>query len=185
MSDAQTAAEAMQQKRKERERDRDFKREQRELQEAFNQQGELDKGWMRDILDTNDLENQLDEYELDKVRALVNKQWMLSNLSEAQTHDRWYKLEVMKYKIYGEFPPEESAIQGPVRAFLYDDSKEQLTALTAEQRNAIDQIILSLQNMVARSTDGFERKQINTSIARSESESHTDDDDSGGLGLFS
>lgn len=167
-----------------KEKQRDFQKEQQRLQQAFNQNGELSKGWMHEILSTEDLENKLDEFELDKIRALINKQWMLGNLSEAQTHDRWYKLEVMKIKIYGEFPPGESAIQGPVRAFLYDDPKEELTALTPEQRNAVDQIILSLQNMVTRSTDGFERKQVNTSIARSETEDGTGDEESGGLSLF-
>lgn len=174
------------QKRRERQREKERaeEKEQRRLQQAFNQQGELDKGWMKEILNTDDLERHLDEFELNKVRALINRQWVLANLSEAQTHDRWYKLEVMKYKIYGSFPPDESAIQGPVRAFLYDDEMEKLTSLTAEQRNAIDQIILSLQNMVTRSTGGFERKQINTNIARTEREDTDNDGKSGRLGLF-
>lgn len=178
-------SEALEARKQQTEHKAELEKEQRRLQQAFNQQGDLDKGWMREMLDTEDLEEHLDEYEMDKVRALINKQWVLSNLSEAQTHDRWYKLEVMRIKIYGEFPPEESSIQGPVRAFLFDDPKEQLTALSPEQRNIIDQIILSIQNMVARSTDGFERKQINTSIARSESEQETPEKNSGGLGLFS
>jgi len=169
---------------KQRKKERDEAKEQRRLEQAFNQQGELDRGWMKEILNTDDLEQHLDQFELNKVRALINRQWVLANLSEAQTHDRWYKLEVMKYKIYGSFPPDESAIQGPVRAFVYDDEYEKLNSLTAEQRTAIDQIILSLQNMVTRSTDGFERKQINTNIARTEREDGDGDDSGGRLGLF-
>lgn len=186
MSRAQAKAAERERKRqqKQREKERADEKEQRRLQQAFNQQGELSRGWMKEILNTDDLEKHLDQFELNKVRALINRQWVLANLSEAQTHDRWYKLEVMKYKIYGSFPPDESAIQGDVRAFLYDDEYEKLTALTAEQRNAIDQIILSLQNMVTRSTDGFERKQINTNIARTETEDSDGEDSSGRLGLF-
>ena len=82
---------------KHREQERAEQIEQRKLQQAFNQQGELDKGWMKEILNTDDLEKHLDQFELNKVRALINRQWVLANLSEAQTHDRWYKLEVMKY----------------------------------------------------------------------------------------
>src|SRR6056297_2924302 len=170
MSQSRAAEKEMQRRQKQREKERADEKEQRRLQQAFNQQGELDRGWMKEILNTDDLEKHLDQFELNKVRAMINRQWVLANLSEAQTHDRWYKLEVMKYKIYGSFPPDESAIQGEVRAFLYDDEYKCLTSLTAEQRNAIDQIILSLQNMVTRSTDGFERKQINTNIARTERE---------------
>lgn len=170
--------------RKQREKERAEEKEQRRLQQAFNAEGQLDKGWMKEILNTDDLEQHLDEYMLAKVRALINRQWVLSNLTEAQAHDRWYKLEVLKYKIYGEFPPDESAIQGPARAFLYDDEMEQLTSLTAEERNVIDQILLSLQNMVMRSKDGFERKQINTNIARTEREQTENEESGGRLGLF-
>lgn len=174
-----------QQRRRERREDkkRAEEKEERRLQEAFNANGNLDRGWMKEILNTDDLEQHLDEFELNKVRALINRQWVLANLTGAQVHDRWYKLEVMKIKILGSFPPDESAIQGPVRAFLYDDEMEQLTSLTAEQRNTIDQIIASLQNMLTRSKEGFERKQINTNIARTERE-QTENEDKSKLGLF-
>lgn len=154
----------------EREKQRNHESEQERLRQAFNQQGDLDRDWMKEILGTDDLEEYLDPYELDKVRGLVNQQWVLANLSDAQTHDRWYKLEVMKLKVIGSFPPDESEIQGPLRAVLLSDEKECLTSLTAEQRNVIDQIFMSLQNMVTRSTDGFERKQFNTNYARTERE---------------
>lgn len=180
---------ALKQKHEERERQREHQREQQReqvrLQQAFNQQGDLKRSWIEDILDTHDLEESLDEIEIRKVRGVLNQQLMLSKLTEAEVHDAVYKIEVMKYKIRGEFPSEESALQGPIRAALRDDANENLTALTGEQRNAIDQIIMSLQQLVRRSRDGFEREQINTSIARSESSSEKEnDDDSGGLGLF-
>jgi len=180
-----SAGDSVERQIKERERERGHKREQQRLQQAFNQEGNLDKGWMREILNTDDLEEYLNQYELDKVRALINRQWVLTNLDDAQTHDREYWLEVMKFKIYGEFPPDESEIQGPLRAVLYNDETEVLESLTAEQRNVIDQLIMSLRNMVNRSTDGFERKQINTNIARTEREDTENGDDGGKtLGLF-
>jgi len=185
------AKDALKRQERHREKQRDFQREQQReqqaLREAFNAQGELDKGWMREILDTEDLQEHLNQYEIDKVRALINKQWVLANLSEAQTHDRWHKLDVMKLKVYGAFPPGETPIQGPARAFMLDDETEVLMALSAEQRAVIDQIFTSLQNMTTRSTDGFERKQTNTSIARTETEQNSSDDDSDGSlrGLFS
>lgn len=169
----------------EREKERQFKSEQERLREAFNADDGPREGWMREILETSDLENKLDEYELDKVRGIINKQQILSNLSEAQVHDRWYKLEVLKYRIFGEFPPDQSQIQGPLRAVVMDDELEVLTSLTAEQRNTVEQIIVSLQNMITRSESGFERKQINTNIARTEREDTENDESGGRLGLFS
>lgn len=177
-------------RRKEKERDREFKEDltekQQRLKHAFNADGQLSRGWMREILDTDDLEERLQEHTIHKIQGMLNKQWMLSNLTEAETHDVVYKLEVMKLKIYGEHPPQESGIVGPLRAFLYNDEREDLHPLTPQERNTIDQIIISLQNMVRRSRDGFERQQINTNIARTESESNSDDSSGGRLsGVFS
>lgn len=167
----------------ERKRQREFEAEQRTLQEAFNQQGELSRPWMRELLDVDDLEERLQPNTIRKIQGLLNKQWVLSNLTDAETHDRVHWLEVMKYKIYGEHPPPESAIRGPIRAFLYDDPWEELQPLTPGERNEIDQIIQGLKNRVTRSRGGFERKQQQTSIARTERESDGEDD-SGGLSLF-
>jgi hypothetical protein len=177
---------SVEEQRRERERQREHQSEQQRLQQAFNQNGDLDKGWLDELLTTEDLEDELDTYQIRKIRALINKQAVLSKLSKAQVHDRWYKLEVIKFKILAEFPPEESAIQGRIRAFLKDDPYEELNALTAEERTAIDQIIMTLQNMVTRSSDGFERKQINTNIAKTESETQNRSEDNGGMfsGLF-
>jgi hypothetical protein len=146
-------------------------KEQETLKQAFNANGELDRGWMREILDTEDLEEILQPWTIEKIQAMLNKQWVLSNLTDAETHDRVYKLGVMKIKILGEHPPEESQIKREFRAFLYDDPTENLGELTPQERNTVDQIIMTLQTMVARSRDGFERKQINTRIGRTESES--------------
>jgi hypothetical protein len=140
------------------------------LRRAFNDDGQLSRGWMREILDVEDLEEQLQPQMIGKIQGLINKQWMLANLTDAETHDRIYKLDVMKIKLYGEAPPEESAIVGPIRAVVYDDEGEDIMPLTSAERNCIDQIILTLQNMVTRSRGGFEREQINTRIGRTESD---------------
>jgi len=170
-------------RRRENEQRADDK-EQRKLEKAFNQDGDLSADWLRELLETKDLQANLDEYEIRKIRGMINKQWMLGNLSEAQVHDRWYKLEVMKLKILGSFPPEESVVQGPIRAALYDDEYEMLESLTPEQRNAIDQIIATLQNMVTRSKGGKERELIDTSIAKTETEPREDNDGGKRFGLF-
>lgn len=174
-----------QEAKRERARDREFQREQQAMTQAFNQKGQLDRGWMREILDTEDLEKHLQEHTITKIQALLNKDWVLSNLTDAETHDRKHKLKVMELKIKGQHPPQESAIVGPVRAFLNDDPTEDLWPLTAQERQTIDQIITTLQNRVTRSRGGFERKQQQTSIARTESESSEAGEGGGRLrGLF-
>jgi len=130
------------------------------LRKAFNDDGQLSRGWMREILDVEDLEQQLQPQMIEKIQGLINKQWMLANLTDAETHDRIYKLDVMKIKLYGEAPPEESELVGPIRAVVYDDPGEDIMPLTSAERNTIDQIIMTLQNMTTRSRGGFEREQI-------------------------
>lgn len=156
-------------------------REAESLREAFNDDGQLSRGWMREILDVEDLEEQLQPQMIEKIQGMINKQWMLANLTEAETHDRIYKLDVMKIKLMGEAPPESSAMVGPMRAVIYDDEGEDIMPLTSAERNTIDQIILTLQNMVTRSRGGFEREQINTRIGRTETESDDESQESGRL----
>lgn len=155
----------------ERERQRDFEERQRLTQQAFNAEGDMRRSWMRDVLDVDDLEEKLQPATVKKVRGLLNKQWLLANLNDGQAHDRWYELEVMNLKVLGQHPPPESSIVGPMRAFLFDDESEGLWALTSQERTAIRQIVMSVQNMSTRSRNQSERRLITTSIARTERES--------------
>lgn len=172
---------------RERERQREHDRENYVIQEAFNAKGNLDRGWMREILDVDDLEEKLQPQMVAKVQSMLNKQWIVSNLTDAEVHDRWYWLDVQKLKLLGAAPPEGSRVVGELRANIYNDRTENIRPLTSAERNAIDQIIKGLQNMVTRSRGGFEREQINTNIARTETESkNSNQQSSGGLrGLFS
>lgn len=174
---------------RERERQREFEAEQRTtdraLDDAFNQNGDLSRDWMREILDVDELEERLQPATVEKIQPMLNKQWILSNLSSAEAHDRAYWLEAKKYMLIAQHPPEGSVITGDVRAALYEDETEALEPLTPQERQSIDQVIKTLRNMVARSEQGFERKQINTSIARSETESAKRTESGGMLdGLF-
>lgn len=177
------AREKMKKQREQRQEQR--KRKQMELQQAFNSAGELDRGWMREILDTDELEKKLQKNTVKKIQAMLNRQWIISNLTDAETHDRIWWLEAQKYKIYAEHPRSDTGVEGPMRAFLMDDNVEQLRPLSARERNAIDQVVTGLKNMVTRARGGFERQQINTNIARTETGEDQSDDGSGGmLGFF-
>lgn len=182
MSNAKQAEE-MHDRRQQKQHER--QKEQRALQAAFNDNGKLDKGWMEKILDVQDIEEQLDAHTVNKIQSLLNKQWFIANLTNAETHDKVYWLEVQRYKLTAYHPPEDSKMTGAVRAFVMDDEEERLKPLTPQERNDIDQIIKTIQNMVTRSRDGFERKQINTSINRAETENGEEDSDSTFTGLFS
>lgn len=181
---SKTQKQALQAKKEHLDHQAEAKKEQALIQQAFNQNGELSEAWMQEILGVEDLEEHLQPHTVHKIQGLINKQLILSNLNAAEAHDRVYKLDVEKLKVLGEHPPEESVVQGPLRAVLNDDETEDLYALTAQERNIIDQVFFSLKNAVLRSREGFERQQINTSIARSENANDNKEDDADGLSLF-
>lgn len=172
----------------ERERQRQFQEEQQLTQQAFNKQGELSRDFIERSLDTGDVRvgdsSDLQEVTVAKLQSMLSKQWILSNLTDAQEHDIRFKLEVMKLKIHGSHPPDESCITGPTRAYLYDDPMENLQPLTQQERLLIDEVIETVKAMVTRGRGGFERKQMNTSIAQTESHQKKEGENGSKLGLF-
>jgi len=91
----------------------------------------------------------------------------------------------LKYKVIGCHPPDNSAITGKTRAFLYDDPMEELEPLTQQERILIDEFFETLKTRATRGREGFERKQINTRIAQTRTEQESSNDNKGGFrGLF-
>jgi hypothetical protein len=157
------------------------------LQNALNSQGDVSEGLIRELVSDSDIDIGEGEHEqtrtVAKLQNLLARDWVLSNLTEAQEHDARYKLEVLRVKITGIHPP-EGGITGPTRAFLMDNPEEELEPLTQQERLLIDELIETLKTRFARSRGGFEREQQNTDIARTET-GETGEDDATSWGLFS
>lgn len=155
--------------REERQQQRDHDREQHLLREAFNRNGNASQNFIKELLNSEDIvtggAEDLQEVTVAKIESMLSSNWVLANLTDAQEHDIRYKLEVIKYKVLGAHPPEESVITGPVRAFIFDDPMEDLQPLTAQERILIDELFETLKGRITRGRGGFERKQMNTNIA--------------------
>lgn len=164
----------------EQRRQRDHQRHMQQLQ--FNEEGQLSREFLESMIDTSTLQAKT----LTKLRNYLSRQWMLSNLNEAEAHDQRWKLEVMKIKIMGMHPPDDSVITGATRAFLLDDEAEELDPIGAAERVEIDALFDTLKALITRSRGGFERVQLNTEVRESKTESRTPTgDEPGGLrGLF-
>lgn len=165
--------------RKERQRQREQQMHQQQVQFDGDK---LDRDYLESILDTDVLQEQT----ITKIRSYIDRNWILSNRTEARNHDAFHKLDVMELKIKGLHPPSESAIQGPMRAFLFDNPSENLTALTSAERAELESFFDTLRYAVLpRGKDGFERRQLVTEVRESRTESESiGDDDGGRLGLF-
>lgn len=177
---------ALKQRQQEREEQRQFEREQRSLQEAFREDGKMSENYIEELLDNSELvvggTDDLQEVTVAKIQSLLSRDVVLGNHTEAQEHDIRWKLEVMRIKITGMHPPEDSCVTGATRAFLFDDEMEELQPLTQQERMLVDDLIEALKARITRSREGFERQQMNTSIA--ESHTKTDDTADTGGGLF-
>lgn len=173
-----------------REHQRELQKEQGALQEAFNANGELSRNFINELLSADDIAvggaEDLQDTTIAKLQNMVSRDWVLANMTDAQEHDIRFKLEVLKYKIIGIHPPEESVITGPTRAFLFDNPSEEMDPLTQQQRLLIDELIESLKGRLTRGRGGFERKQMNTSIAETRTQNNSEESSDGTLsGFFS
>jgi hypothetical protein len=120
-----------------------------------------------------------------KINNLLSRDWVVSNLTDAQEHDIRMKLEVVKLKVLGMHPPGQSHNTGKLRAFLLDDQDARLKPLTPEERILIDELFETIKARITRGRGGFERELMRTNIARSETAVDEEDSEAGGLrGLF-
>jgi hypothetical protein len=179
----------MQQQEKEKQRNHQEQMTKKEaaLRKAFNADGEDSDAIIEQLLSSEDLEaggpGTLQEPTVAKIKNLMSRDWVVANLTDAQEHDIRHKLEVLKLKVIGMHPPQESAVEGELRAYLLDDRDERLRPLTAEERVLIDELFETLKARITRGRQGFERELMRTNIARSET-AVEDEDDDGGYGLL-
>jgi len=115
---------------------------------------------------------------------MVDQSFILGNITEAEYHDIKWQMHAMYVKIKSNFPPQESAVKGDLRAFVLDDVDEDLQPLTGQQRTVIAQMIRGLMMLVSRSKRGFQQEMNVKSISVSEVMS-PDEEEEATLGLFS
>lgn len=174
---------------RERQRKKQDRREQQEIQQAFAASESPDTSVIRELLSDDDITaggpEDLQEVTIAKIENLLGQDVLLANLTHAQENDLRYKIEVLRYKILGSHPPEESEMTGALRAFVWNDEMEDLKPLSQQERLIVDDLLETLKARVTRGREGFERKQQNTSIALSESGGE-ESEASGGMltGLF-
>lgn len=109
---------------------------------------------------------------------MIDKTFVLGNLSDAEVHEIKWRLQVMYLKIKARFPHQESDIQGELRAYYFDDPDENIEALSDAQKIIISQMLIGIGAYVSRSRHGFQQeqlvKQINVSEVRNPDEENED-----------
>lgn len=180
MSQANGTNEAIKARQEERERNREHEHKQRLQSAAFNADGQLSREYIESLTDVSKLQDETIEH----LQSLLSRSWALSNLTGAQEWDARMKLEVMKLKLFGMHPPEQSFVTGDLRAFLMDDKTENLEPLSQVERSTIDAIFEGLKANITTGREGFQQEKLNEQIAVSRDESDDSDDADDSWGLF-
>jgi hypothetical protein len=152
---------------------------------ALKGDGQLTQEYLETLLDNSGLQAATVEH----IKSLLSRDWPLANLTDAQEHEVRHRLEVIKLKVLGKHPPQESYNRGALRAFLLDDRSEDLEPLTDEQKNEIGAIFETIKARMTRGRNMSQQEMLNKQIAVSRRDDLTNgsDGDSGGglLGLRS
>lgn len=172
--------EMIQQQQQEKRRKRKEKSHRQLEASALKGDGQLTQEYLDTLLDNSGLQSAT----VEQIRSLLSRDWPLSNLTQPQEHEIRHRLEVIKLKVVGKHPRQESYVRGDLRAFLLDDRSEDLEPLTDEQRNEIDAIFETIKARVTRGREMAQQEMLNSQIAvsrRDDLTSRRGDEDSGGL----
>jgi hypothetical protein len=114
------------------------------------------------------METDMSDAGINLLDNMVDRSFILGNITEAEYHDVKWEMHGMYIKIRSAFPPQGSKITGDVRAFLADDEDEALEPLSSQQRIIIAQMIRGVMMIVSRSKGGFQQEMNVKSINVSE-----------------
>lgn len=150
--------------------------EQSHLQNLSASQSEqpMDRAYINEM--TN---HDLQDPTVDMLSNLLDQDFMLGNLQEAEVHEYRWLARVMKLEIESLHPSSDSVLQGAVRAAAFDDEDESIEALSAKEKATIEQFLMATISRATRGRDGWQQEMFNKTITASERREVGDEDDGG------
>jgi hypothetical protein len=158
-----------------REEQREEQRHQLNLSTADADQP-MDRAYINEMTD-----HQLQEPTVGILANLLDRDFMLANMSEAEVHEYRWLARVMKLEVEALHPPKDSIFQGKMRAIAYDDPEENIEALSAQDHAIIEQFLMAVIARATRGREGWQQEMFNKSISASETREINNDDDGGFL----
>ena len=126
-------------------------------------------------------EDTLQDPTVDMLSNLLNQDFLLGNLQEAEVHEYRWLARVMVLEVQSLHPNDESIFRGRLRAAAFDKKGEQLDPLSPRQKAVIEQFIMGVISRATRGRDGWQQEMFNKTISASEKREVGDDDDGGFL----
>jgi hypothetical protein len=136
----------------------------------------MDRAYINEMTD-----HQLQEPTVGILSNLLDRDFMLANMNDAEVHEYRWLARVMKLEVEALHPNEDSIFQGEIRAVAYDDPEENLEALSAQDRAIIEQFLMAVISRATRGREGWQQEMFNKTIQASETREVNNDDDGGFL----
>lgn len=118
---------------------------------------------------------------VERLSNLLDRDFMLGNLDDAETHEYRWLARVAVKEVTGHYPRQDSIWQGELRAAAKDDPTDGDEALDAADRAEIEQFVMGAIARATRGRDGWQQEMFNKTIQASETREIDDDDDGGFL----
>lgn len=157
-----------------RERQREDQEHNRNLNAAQAQGEPMDKTYIREMTG-----HELEQGTIDLLSNLLDRDFMLGNLSDAEVHEYRWLARVIRLEIESLHPSEESIWQDELRAVAFDDGDDKLPSLSEQDLSIIEQFLMAVIARATRGKDGWQQEMFNKTITASERRDVSNDDDGG------
>lgn len=126
-------------------------------------------------------ETELDDATIRLMENMFAKDFMLSNLNDAEVKEIKWLARATARKIKRMHPRPESFVQGEYRKMVFEDSADGLRSLSPRQENLIDQAVLDFLTRPPRSRGGWQQDELGKQINVSKLEEDDSGNDKGSL----
>jgi hypothetical protein len=113
------------------------------------------------------------------LRSLLSRDFVLSNLSEAEVHEMRWLARNLALRVFAIHPSKKSHMTGSYRQWVFDEPNQGLSSLSDGQRAKIRSFILAYIARVSRSKAGWQQEELSRQYQVSEMRTDSDDDDGG------
>lgn len=134
----------------------------------------MDQTYINEMTD-----HELDQGTIDILSNLLDRDFMLGNLSDAEVHEYRWLARTMRLEIEALHPNEDSVFRGTVRAVAFDDQQDALPALSEQDLAIIEQFLMAVIARATRGKDGWQQEMFNKTITASERREVSPDEDGG------
>lgn len=125
-------------------------------------------------------DHELEQGTIDILSNLLDRDFMLGNLSDAEIHEYRWLVRVLRLEVEALHPNEDSIWKNELRAVAFDDPKDALPALSEQDLSIIEQFLMGVISRATRGKDGWQQEMFNKTIQASETR-EVGEEDSGGF----